>query len=159
MSGAKYDPEMVESFTSAFHDFDKDEDGCLNAREFELFMNHVGMGSVTTRVFSAVDSDRDKRISLDDFLSFGQALWDIRKKKDVSRYLKMVFDGCDRGRKGVLTQKQFVKFMNCLGMGFDTTNPGKLFRQWDLEKKGAVSFSDVMEKVSFVMEAMAPLIK
>jgi hypothetical protein len=49
--------------------------------------------------------------------------------------------------------------MKCLGTEVEGTSPGKLFRQWDLDKKGSISFSDVMEKVDFVIQAMSSMIK
>jgi Ca2+-binding EF-hand superfamily protein len=98
-------------------------------------------------VFDIVDSDHSGAISCDEFLRFGRSLCDISARGDLRRYLNLVFDSCDIGRKGKLTQKEFLTFMKYIGTDVGFFSEKKIFKQFDADGNGTVDFDEILAHI------------
>ena len=159
----KIDPDCQRGFREAFASVDADKNGQLDKKEFRRFMVQAGQEKLSKYIFEVIDKDHSGGVSIDEFLEFGQAMWDIVTKKDMTRYLKMIFDACDVGpkgpdgkevKKGYLTYKEFLKFMKYTGAKIGIFERKKAFKNYDEDGNGKIEFSEVMSKINFVLKSM-----
>ena len=138
-------------FQEAFHAVDKDKNGWLDKKEFREFLRQAGHGKLSKHLFHIIDRDQNGKVSLQEFQEMGRAMWAAATQLNVEPYLKMVFDAVDKGAKGYLTKKEFVKFMTYTGNKVSILKQGKQFKDWDADGDGKLTLSEIMEKFHFVL--------
>lgn len=157
------DPECQQGFRDAFNAVDENHNGTLDKKEFRKFMVQAGQERLSKYIFEVIDKDHSGDVSIEEFLEFGQAMWDIVTKKDMTRYLKMIFDACDKGKKGpdgkevkkgYLTYKEFLKFMKYTGAKVGFFQRKKAFRNYDEDHSGTIEFTEIMSKINFVLQSI-----
>ena len=158
------DPECERGFRETFASVDKNGNGTLDKKEFRQFMILANQEKLSKYIFEVIDKDHSGDVSIDEFLEFGQAMWDIVTKKDMTRYLRMIFDACDHGKKGpdgketkkgYLTYKEFLKFMKYTGAKIGFFQRKSAFKNYDQDGSGTIEFNEIMAKINFVLSAMA----
>jgi len=140
-----------EIFTATFQEFDTDHSGHLDKKEFHKFIAKAGQGKLSAYIFKIIDADGNGKVSLDEFLLFGRAMNAVMQHRDPGPYMRMIFDACDKGRKGKLTKSEFLKFMKYTGNKVGLFQRGKQFKAWDADKNGFVEFEEIMTKIKFCL--------
>ncbi|KAH0793772.1 EF hand family protein [Histomonas meleagridis] len=144
----------------AFNLFDQDHSGYLDKKEFEAFLKAAGKKEHAKYLYKIVDSNHDGKISFDEFWAFMQTMIQIQLHRDLSGYLRMIFDACDHGKgrgrdgreikKGYLTRKEFFKFLEI------TTAKKHNFLdnflnslRFDRNGDGKITFEEIMTQCRF----------
>jgi Ca2+-binding EF-hand superfamily protein len=143
------DPKMADAFTQAFRRFDTNRSGTLDKHEFREFLKFSGRTDLNTYLFEIIDSDHSGSVSLDEFITWGQAVRDVAQAKDVRRWLKMVFDSCSQTHPGSLTRKEFFKFMKYCGVPVAFFQKTKVYTVFDVNANGTIEFNEIMEHIHF----------
>jgi Ca2+-binding EF-hand superfamily protein len=151
---AAWDPHVTKIFTDTFKAVDADHDGVIDRQEFEKFLKECGQARLARHMFDVVDNNGDGKISLEEFLQFGAAMTDMANKLDLTKYLSLVFDCCDVGRKGRLTRSEFSKFLECIGADEEKLGKDKVFDEWDRDQNGTIEFEEILAKVDFVLKVI-----
>lgn len=148
------DEECVAAFTESFNSVDKDRNGTLDKKEFKKFMEHANQAHQSKYMFNIIDVNKDGRVSLEEFLKFGEAMWDVVTKGDMRKYMKMIFDACAQTNKNELNQDEFVKFLKYTGTKVGVFERKKVFKKYDRDGSGTISFDEIMKNINFVMAGM-----
>jgi Ca2+-binding EF-hand superfamily protein len=138
------DPDMIARSCEDFMKYDENRDGMLNKKEFRTFLK-TWTTPVSKYLFEIVDTDHSGAISLQEFLVWGQSVWDLDQKGDTKGWLKLIFDSCDKGNKGHLTKKEFFKFLKYNGSSPGFFRQNALFKRFDADGSGTVEFEEVLE--------------
>jgi Ca2+-binding EF-hand superfamily protein len=141
------DQALEPIFRENFSRLDTDGNGELDKNEFKTFLEITGQTVNNKYVFDIVDCDHSGAISFAEFLRFARSLSDISARGDVRRYLSLVFSSCDIGRKGTLTQKEFLKFMKYIGHDIGFLSQKKVFKQFDADGNGTIDLDEILAHI------------
>jgi calcium-binding protein CML len=159
-AGAKYDllialpefePSREEEFRAAFEQVDTDNNHELSKEEFKQFIELTKQTANSKYVFDIIDTDHSGAISLDEFFRFVKALSEFKGSGEPRRYLSLVFLSCDIGKKGTLTQKEFIKFMKYIGHDVGFLNQKKIFKQFDNDGNGTIDFDEILAHLNIII--------
>jgi Ca2+-binding EF-hand superfamily protein len=139
--------ELEPVFRENFARLDTDGNGELDKKEFMAFLEITGQTANNKYVFEIVDCDHSGAISFDEFLRFARSLSDIAARGDVRRYLSLVFASCDIGKKGTLTQKEFINFMKYIGHEVGFLSQKKVFKEFDDDGNGTIDLNEILAHI------------
>jgi Ca2+-binding EF-hand superfamily protein len=120
-------------------------------KEFRQFLKAAHQDEQNKYLFEIIDSDGSGLVSLEEFLEWGQAVWEVSQAGDLSRWLKMLFDACDKGQKGQLNKKEFLTFMKYCGTPVGFFQRGKVFKKFDADGSGTVEFDEIIQNMHFCL--------
>lgn len=143
-----FDP-ADDIFKEAFAEADKNGSNALDKKEFRQFMKQAGQGKLSKYIFNIIDKDHSGKVSLDEFLAFGRAMYTFVANGDVTSYARMIFDACDTDKSGALSMKEFLKFMKYTGNDVSFFKRKKIFEGWDEDKDGTIDFDEVVKRMEF----------
>jgi Ca2+-binding EF-hand superfamily protein len=138
------DPKLRSQFTAFFERIDTNHNGELDKGEFRAFLKLLNEPTLKPNLFFLIDTDHNGTISLDEFLNWSEACWEIGNTGNVEKWMRMAFDACDIGRKGHLTRTEFFKFMKYNGRPVSMLRRRKIFAKFDVDKNGTVDFDEIM---------------
>lgn len=155
------DANVLRHMTNGFRQIDTDESGRIDRNEFQRFLIKTNQHKENKYLFDIADANHDGTISLDEFLKLMISLWKMSTTGDGTAYTRLIFNTCDVGKtrdqngkevkKGYLTYKEFVKFMKISrfhgDLGFFDRK--KLFRIYDEDGDGKITFDEIMMKLRF----------
>jgi Ca2+-binding EF-hand superfamily protein len=138
------DFNMEDLYRKSFAKVDVDGNGRLSKKEFKQFQDECGKGFNCKYLFEIIDTDHSGTISLDEFLRFGRAIGDIVLDGDFKKWLKLIFDSCDRGKKEKLNPSEFRTFMEYVGKPLSFFDRTKTLKIFDADGSGTVDFDEII---------------
>lgn len=136
-------------FSDAFAEVDKNGSGALDKKEFREFMVQANQGKISKYLFNIIDKDHSGKVTLDEFLAFGRAMYQFVTAGDVTSYARMIFEACDKDKNGQLSMSEFCKFMKYTGNDVSVFKRKKTFKQWDSDGNGTIDFDEVVKRMEF----------
>jgi Ca2+-binding EF-hand superfamily protein len=138
-------PEMIKAAYSSFKKYDKDGSGALDKQEFRLFIKECWKAPTNQYLFEIIDIDHSGGISLAEFVAWRQTTWEIENNGDQRAWLKLIFDSCDKGKKGYLNQKELMKWLKYNDAAPGRLAQSKIFKKYDVDGKGFVTWEQVWQ--------------
>lgn len=141
-------PEKKIELASLFQIYDKDGNGRLDKKEFAEYFKRAmevseGMATSHKHIFKIIDSDGNGTVSFDEFMKFNESMIELKEKHDVKKYYQLVFNCCDKGKKGYLTQKEFVKFLKYTGTKVGVFEGKKQMKAFDMDGDGKIEWEEI----------------
>lgn len=141
-------PEKKIELASLFQIYDKDQNGRLDKKEFAEYCKRVFQAPEPVSVdhkhlFKIIDADGNGTVSFDEFMAFNESMIQLKEKGDVKKYYKMVYDLCDKGKKGYLTPKEFTKFLKYTGTKVGMFEGKKQMKKFDMDGDGKIEWEEI----------------
>jgi Ca2+-binding EF-hand superfamily protein len=139
---------LLESlYREAFAQVNTDGNGQLTKQEFRQFAAKCDPPIVCPYLFEIIDTNHNETISIEEFMAFAHSMTRIVANGDFEACLKLVFDSCDKGKKGKLTPEEFHTFMKYVGQPVGFFIRGQTLKIVDADGNGTIDFKEIMEGV------------
>eukprot|EP00347_Sterkiella_histriomuscorum_P023799 403333347 len=143
------DEEQLQELKEAFHLFDTNHSGTIDAREFKAAMRALGHDfrkSDVVQCFAEVDKDISGALNFDDFIRIVQPrLRDRNSKEEIFKIFKL-FDEDNTGR---ISFKNLKKISAEIGENLNDDELHEMINEADRTGDGLITFEDfykVMKK-------------
>lgn len=135
-----------------------DNSGYLESDEIHKFMHTLGAMPTeekVTMLVTAMDSSKDGRISVDEFMAFMWVMQDDAAAKDMTleTAAEEIFKIFDRDGSGAIKAHELGDTLQELGLGLNTTDRALLMKELDTGSDGEITCKElekVMEMNGFV---------
>ena len=145
------DEDLRKDLEEAFKSADTNGDHTIDRKEFMVAMDGHIKKKVAKYIFDAVDQSGDGKITLDEFNKFMLACIAVDSANNFVELFRLEFDACDKGKKGYLTMKEFVRFAKMNNVSINFFNKKKQFKAFDANGDGKIDWEEV-QRVAAILQ-------
>ncbi|XP_067661252.1 calmodulin-like protein 5 [Haliotis asinina] len=134
-------------YTKVFLEVDENGDGCLNVSELGALCSVLGYRMSPKRVanlFKSLDTDKNARVTLDEFLV---AMPTVPPKERKCANLRRLFRSLDKNKDGVLSVDELSHVMESAEVPLSREETMQLIAQVDRDGDNQLNYEEFLELV------------
>ncbi|KAI9270372.1 calmodulin [Phascolomyces articulosus] len=137
--------EQIEEYRASFQQFDKDNNGTIDAKELGGVMRSLNMSVSETEVKSMIrelDADGSGSIDFEEFLSM---LTRTKSNVDTQQELLETFKVFDKNNDGTISANELREVMNNLGEKMSEAELEQMLLEADANKDGVINYEEFVK--------------